>query len=454
MGSKLPPPFIRALKQEAGFEEVPFLSAHEDGASITSIRMNPFKSALIYKDADQVPWSGLGKYLNNRPSFTADPLFHAGCYYVQEASSMFLEQALQTIDLTEPLRVLDLCAAPGGKSTHLLSLLSPESILVSNEIIKSRVNVLAENITKWGNVNTIVTNNDPKDFKKLSGVFDVIVCDAPCSGSGMFRKDADAIAEWSEGTVILCSERQQRILADVLPCLKEGGLLIYSTCSYSHEENEDILDWLADSFQMSGKEITVEDDWGIVACKSGRHQLPGYRFYPGKVKGEGFFISCLIKKQESGSTKWPRIKYEKPDPKLEPFTSWIRSDVDLHLFFHQEAVLAFPIKQVDFLQLIKDTLYIKKAGVKIGKAAGKDIIPDHELAVSTILADDIRRIDLSREDAISYLKREEFKLPNAEAPGWALASFENFPLGWIKVLPNRLNNYYPKELRITNPNIR
>ena len=180
-----------------------------------------------------------------RPSFTFDPLFHAGTYYVQEASSMFLEQALkQSVDLSQPLRVLDLCAAPGGKSTLLQSLLNKESLLVSNDVIKSRAAILEENIVKWGAANVVVTNNDPAHFARLENYFDAIVIDAPCSGSGLFRRDPEAINEWSENNVQLCSQRQQRIVADVWPALKQNGILIYSTCSYSAEEDEAILDWM------------------------------------------------------------------------------------------------------------------------------------------------------------------------------------------------------------------
>src|ERR1044071_5586576 len=200
---------------------------------------------------DKIPWTEYGHYLSQRPSFTFDPLFHAGCYYVQEASSMFLEQALkQTIDLSKPLRVLDLCAAPGGKSTHILSLISKDSLLVSNEVIRSRAKILKDNIVKWGYSNVVVTNNDPKDFQRLENHFDVIVVDAPCSGSGLFRREPEAIEEWSINNVQLCCQRQQRILADIIPALKGGGILIYSTCSYSPQEDEQIVQWMRNEFPL------------------------------------------------------------------------------------------------------------------------------------------------------------------------------------------------------------
>jgi 16S rRNA C967 or C1407 C5-methylase (RsmB/RsmF family) len=236
-----------------------------------------------------VPWSLYGSYLERRPSFTFDPLFHAGCYYVQEASSMFLEQALrQTTDLAQPLNVLDLCAAPGGKTTHLQSLLSEDSLLVSNEVIRSRAAVLKQNCVKWGTQNVVITNNDPQHFNRLEGFFDVVVVDAPCSGSGLFRRDEEAIEEWSPDNVQLCCGRQKRILADVFPALKEGGVLIYSTCSYSKEENEAIADWLATELQMENLTLQTEKDWHIVETTADKTNAKGYRFFPDKVKGEGF----------------------------------------------------------------------------------------------------------------------------------------------------------------------
>lgn len=254
MPVQLPEQLLRSLETAAGFDRLTFEEVHASGEQVTSIRFNPSKN-VYHQPGDHrlapVPWTQNGYYLAQRPSFTFDPLFHAGVYYVQEASSMFLEQALrQTTDLSQPLKVLDLCASPGGKSTHLQSLLSPASLLVSNDVIRSRAHVLKDNIVKWGSLNVVVTNNDPADFSALENYFDVIVVDAPCSGSGLFRRDEDAIGEWSVNNVTLCTQRQQRILADAWPSLKRGGLLIYSTCSYSMEEDEDIVKWLRREFLL------------------------------------------------------------------------------------------------------------------------------------------------------------------------------------------------------------
>src|SRR5688572_3334894 len=304
---KLPQLLLDSLASVQGFDKEDFIKIHESGEQVTSVRVNPFKKSEIVNLRSKIPWTDHGYYFETRPSFTFDPLFHAGCYYVQEASSMFLEQALkQTADLSQPLKILDLCAAPGGKSTHLLSLISKESLLVSNEVIRSRANILTDNIVKWGCSNVIVTNNDPRDFQRLKNYFDVIVVDAPCSGSGLFRRDPEAIDEWSEHNVALCSQRQQRILADVLPALKNGGLLIYSTCSYSRQEDEEICEWLMSELKLKREKLKVNDEWGIVETRQ------GYRFWPDKVKGEGFFFACFKKDDGDSDETWlPKFKTEK-----------------------------------------------------------------------------------------------------------------------------------------------
>jgi 16S rRNA C967 or C1407 C5-methylase (RsmB/RsmF family)/NOL1/NOP2/fmu family ribosome biogenesis protein len=246
-----------------------------------SIRLNPAKifpaeKLEILDLADgAVPYASKAYYLKERPVFTLDPLFHAGCYYVQEASSMYLEQIVNQY-IKEPVKVLDLCAAPGGKSTHLLSVLPEGSFLTANEVIRSRVNILSENLTKWGYPNVEITNNDPQYFGRFSGMFDVLLIDAPCSGEGMFRKDKKAIQEWSVNNVQLCAERQRRIVADCWNCLKYNGLLIYSTCTYNREENEAKVEWIAGEL---GAEI-------LEAPK---------RFWPHRNRGEGFCVTVLQK---------------------------------------------------------------------------------------------------------------------------------------------------------------
>ena len=394
MTSKLPPALVRSLIEQYHIEDEAFIATHTNGEQLTSIRLNPSKPSIAFTNTEQVPWCKEGRYLTERPSFTADPLFHAGCYYVQEASSMFLEHVLKnTVDLSENLKVLDLCAAPGGKSTLISSLINRNSLLLANEIIKTRVPVLCDNLNKWGQENTFVSNNDPKDFKRLEGYFDAIVVDAPCSGSGMFRKDPAAINEWSESAVLLCSQRQQRILADVTEALKQNGTLIYSTCSYSKQENEEISDWLFETFDMESIRIPIEIEWGIVETQSDKHKCYGYRFYPHKVKGEGFFIAAFRKKSTSAFPQIRRARENTVNTKNEEIIKkWLTASPEIRIINLQEEYFAIPARLEADLQYLQSRLYLKKSGVRIGKVMGKDLVPNHELALSLILNNDIPRV--------------------------------------------------------------
>lgn len=449
--------FLDSLIDEPGFDKASFVHEHESGATITSIRMNPFKASAP-KSTQQVPWCPEGFYLDTRPSFTFDPSFHAGAYYVQEASSMFIDHILKAIrpEKNEPIKVLDLCASPGGKSTLLNSALQSSDLLVANEIIKTRVPVLTDNLSRWGTSNVIVTNNDPKDFNAIHSFFDVVLVDAPCSGSGMFRKDVAAMNEWSEGNVNLCHQRQERILADIYPALKEDGYLIYSTCSYSHQENEDILDWLCTEFDLETVRIPIYKEWGIVETQSPLKGAWGYRFYPGKVKGEGLFASCLRKKASSGGlSNYKNNGQQKlPAKEMDLVKDYLTNADNFYLFKVNDDWLAINREHKESLNILHRHLYIKKSGTRIGKLAGNDLIPDHELALS--LAIDKSKVlatALSKDQAIQYLRRDNIDIA-VNAKGWSLMEYEGLALGWAKLLPNRINNYYPKEIRImTSPPI-
>jgi NOL1/NOP2/sun family putative RNA methylase len=449
-----PENFLTSLSEEAGFDEENFTNAHQNTASPTSIRLNPFKRSSIKTDSS-VPWCPEGFYLDTRPSFTFDPLFHAGCYYVQEASSMFIDHILNYIrpDKDNPVKVLDLCAAPGGKSTLINSTLGNDDLLVANEIIKTRVPVLCDNLNRWGTPNVIVSNNDPRDFGRLPGFFDTILVDAPCSGSGMFRKDPAAMNEWSDANVNLCHQRQERILVDVFPALKEDGHLIYSTCSYSHQENEDILDWLCATFDMESLRIPINTDWGIVETESPQHKAWGYRFYPGKVKGEGLFVACLKKKSEADESPIFKTKGHQKLAlqEIELIKKYLIEPSEYYYNKVNDDWLAINRVHKESLDTLQRHLYLKKSGVRIGKLMGNDLIPDHELALSLILnKDTVSQTELTYDQAIQYLRRENINI-DITAKGWSLMNFEGQPLGWAKLLPNRINNYYPKELRILSP---
>ncbi len=461
----LPSPLLDSLHGLPGFDAAAFSAVHESGVQVSSVRFNPAKWKKAGVDlpmddagalaevtglpvADGIPWSSYGCYLRDRPVYTTDPLLHGGAYYVQEASSMFLEQAIRQCCGDGPLRALDLCAAPGGKSTLIQSVLGEGSLLVSNEVIKARVNILAENMVKWGAVNTVVTNNDPRHFQKLGAFFDLIVVDAPCSGSGLFRRDPGAIAEWSEDAVLLCCQRQQRILADILPALNKGGVLIYATCSYSPEEDEVIADWLVDEQGLENIRLQLPVGTGIVES-AGRNSY-GYRFFPDRLKGEGLFIACFRK----GTDGYAGSVVERPKRAL-PFTPGELQVLQLHLeepgdfsFIRQrEEVLALPPALHAVLPVLQDALYLRRAGIKMGKLIGGTLVPDHELALSTAVSRSLPRIVLDKPAALQYLRRQDFTLPPAEK-GWNIISYNGFDLGWVKAMPNRFNNYYPTEWRI------
>ena len=448
----LPQSLLQSLEQVKGFSRKAFEEVHASGEQLTSIRLNALKKSMVHGpwsiDHITVPWCPGAYYLSQRPSFTLDPSFHAGAYYVQEASSMFLWYVLKEVVGSDTKKiVLDLCAAPGGKTTLLASYFT-DGLVIANEVIKSRAAVLVENITKWGSDHVIITNNDPSHFQSLSGYFDVMVIDAPCSGSGLFRKDPDAVTEWSEDNVQLCSQRQQRILADVLPALKEDGILIYSTCSYSMEEDEAIGDWLVTEMSMENKKLDVPDEWGIIETNSPIQNTFSYRFYPDKVKGEGFFIAVFQKKTSTDHSRFKEQALTMPSKReVLQVNTFITIPESLILFKQSESIRAIQKEWFTNLQVMAKCLYIKKAGIEIGTIKGKDVIPSHELALSLLVRGVFKPIELTMEQALQYLRRKELVLSDAPK-GWNLVSYGGLPLGWIKVLPNRINNYYPAEWRI------
>lgn len=462
----LPPELLASLEGVAGFDKEAFIAVHKEPHPPVSIRINSTKpinggllssggaerseahSSFITHYSSPVPWCATGYYLSQRPSFTFDPLFHAGCYYVQEASSMFLEQAFkQLLDLAQPLKVLDLCAAPGGKSTHLQSLVSKESLLVSNEVIKPRSIVLTDNVVKWGSRNVFVTNNDPKAFQKLPGYFDALVVDAPCSGSGLFRKDEAAIEEWSPNNVQLCSGRQQRILADALPCLKEGGLLVYSTCSYSVAEDEAVADWLIEEMDMETLSLTIGGFEGIVETLSPQTASHGYRFYPDKAKGEGFFLAPFRKRQSVNTGKWRPSKPETVSSKEKTIVAGWADAEGVELIRFRDSIFALPQNALSDFATLQPLLNLQYAGVNIGEVMKEKLVPHHALAQSTIIRKDVPAVDLSYDDAVRYLQRQELSVFPPTA-GWQVARYEGHNIGWLNALKNRVNNYYPKEIRI------
>lgn len=414
-----------------------------------SIRINPIK-ATVHHFSSRVPWCRTGYYLPERPVFTLDPHFHAGAYYVQEASSMFLEQAfLQLIDGAAPLNVLDLSAAPGGKSTHILGLLNPNSLLVSNEVIRSRATILSENIQKWGYSNVLITNNDPEDFQSFKDFFDVILIDAPCSGEGLFRKDPAAVQQWSSDNVALCARRQQRIIHDIWPALKQDGLLMYSTCTFNPEENENNLIRFAEAHALEFIPLQLHPEWNVEEVNSGG--VIGYRFYPHRVAGEGFFISVLKKKEVEETEKvFSKKQTLAPVTKktLEGIQRWVHTPAHKTFIIHKDRVQFFPVAKRNEIEGLITKLNIVSAGTNVCTIKQGKFIPEHSLALSVELnKEHFTTIDLTQDDALKYLRKDVLQL-NTSEKGYALVAYKNIPLGWVNILPNRVNNLYPSEWRI------
>ena len=370
-----------------------------------SIRLNPFKG-LAGPEGTPVPWSPYGRILADRPVFTLDPLFHAGCYYVQDSSAMFVGHCFRKLlgiapHSGQPVRVRDLCAAPGGKTTDLAASLREAFgdgfVLVANEVMKARVGILDDNVARWGDPNVIVTSADPAAFARLAGWFDVIVADVPCSGEGMFRKDPRAREEWSPAVVELCAARQKRILADVWPALREGGLLIYSTCTYESAENDENLAWAA--AQLGGEILEPEEEFRDAGVRRTPH---GHLLEAGVVPGEGQWAGALRKTAPQALAK-------------------NASPADLH-----------PVR----------------SGLRKGEAKGKDFIPDPDYALSIKFdSKDYPAVDVDRQTALRFLHRDALVLPQA-APGYNVITYLGHPLGFVKNIGSRCNNLLPKGRRI------
>lgn len=375
MGKPLPEEFLLRMGQRFDKEEFESFVESFDNASSPSVRVNPAKNEERFLQYEQVPWCPHGFYLQEKPVYTLDPAFHAGAYYPQEASSMVLWHLLKKIEREEnsrDLKVLDLCGAPGGKSTLIASFLDGHGMLVANEVIQSRARILRENIIKWGAPNVVVSQSDPSAFSKLSGLFDVMVVDAPCSGEGMFRKGEVARREWSVENTRHCAVRQRRILSDSWDALRENGWLIYSTCTFNPEENEENLKWLMDEKRAEIMKLEVPDDWGIapVAINDGN----GLAFYPHKVQGEGFFVALLQKKDSPRSFKTNSVK-RKPVKVPRELSALIRNPDRYTYFDRNELWSALPEMYMNIFQAMQKQLYLLHAGIPLGTIGRKGFVP-------------------------------------------------------------------------------
>lgn len=446
---KLPESFVKRLYSELPTEADALLAKIAEAQPPVSIRLNTRKSAPIDLPlGEKVPWTASAWYLTERPVFTLDPAFHAGAYYVQEASSMLLEQVVK--QLAEVRTILDLCAAPGGKSTLLAGCLPEEGVLVANEILPNRAAILAENLTKWGDERVMVTNNKPADFLKTALQFDLVVCDAPCSGEGLFRRDPEAMKEWSASSPDKCAIRQQEIVATATQLVRPGGFFIYSTCTYAIAENEAIVHALIASGWLP-KTISIDAQWGFMdAADLGLTDYPAtmFRAMPHRVKGEGFFLAVLQKPNEQETRLHVKLKtaaFRITDTNVPFYDAGILSKYIVARI--KDNHFAWTTGMQEIYERSGGKLHFVKTGIKLGRWQGSIFVPDHEAAMLSAHITDVPVIELAREEALWYLSRLPFYIRQAE-PGWQIVAFEGHRLGWIQQLPNESRNVYPHAWRI------
>lgn len=478
---ELPASFVDYTRTLLGDEEYQKLAESLNEEQPVSIRINANKLEVDKEKFNgRVPWCTTGYYLDNRLTFTFDPLFHAGAYYVQEASSMFVEQAFRQYNSGRPVVVLDLCAAPGGKSTLARTIMHEGGLLVANEVVRNRSQILAENMIKWGHPDVVVTNNEPADFAQLEEFFDMILIDAPCSGEGMFRKDPGAVSEWSPENVETCRERQRRIIKDIWPSLKAGGVLFYSTCTYNLKENEENIRWILDEFDSEILPLDTGRFWNVGRNQMVPQHFPVYRFWPHKVKGEGFFLAAIYKPTGYEVNPWdpnpfsdalppdpselkkdyPWEKLKKPqkkEPKPSDITrmqvwesrDWIVNSEDYEYIVDGNSITAFHRNLLPDLNVLRSTLHVVHAGIAVAELKGKKIMPTHGLAMSMELNKEVFATEeISYEQAIAYLRKEAITLPTTAPRGVVLLTYKGVPLGFVKNVGNRANNLYPLEWRI------
>lgn len=434
-------------------------TALAEGEPCTSVRLNRRKHvtpAELDFSGEPVGWCEGSLYLDERPRFTFDPQFHQGCYYVQEASSMFHSHVVSQLvkDMTAPLRVLDSCAAPGGKTTAVIDALPCGSLMVANEYVPSRAAILRENIIKWGYPSVIVTRGDTAAFRRLRESFDIIIADVPCSGEGMMRKDEDAVAQWSPGLIRECAERQWEIVSNLWPSLKPGGCLIYSTCTFNRVENEEMVGRIIAELGGESVDIEINPEWGV--SQGIDTDVHCYRFLPGHVRGEGLFVSVIRKSGEARQEK-PRDKNKKekaaknkPIPQLREAALWLPAELaaESDIYADDDRVSAFPRIHADMLRKVRKELDVIHEGVLIGTVKGKDLIPSQSLAMVMPPPAAFPAHSLERDEAVAYLSGDAVNLPHDMPRGYVMLTYRDRPLGFVKNIGNRSNNLYPSPWRI------
>lgn len=419
-----------------------------------SIRVNDRRGVCLDDGVEaRVPWCKLGRYLNERIPFTFDVDFQTGRYYVQDASSMFIHHVIRHL-VKQPVRYLDLCAAPGGKTTTAISALPSDSLVVANEIMNARARVLRENIVKWGSPRCVVTNNAPRDLGKLTHFFDVVAADVPCSGEGMMRKDEEARNQWTPALVKQCAALQKSIVDDIWNALRPGGLLIYSTCTYNREENEKMVAYIVEQYGAESVEVPVDPQWNIHPAIDSEHHC--YRFMPHRTNGEGLFMAVLRKpadeRRQELRMKKNKSGKAKPVPVPKGVDAWLDNPKQYALSVVEDEVVAVPNDIAPLMSAFAD-LHVLHAGVSVGTIKGKNCVPSHSLALSTALCEEaFAKSEVNYPTAMAYMRGEAIVL--ADAPrGYVLLTYNGRPIGFVNNLGNRANNLYPKGWRVLSTHI-
>lgn len=450
MRTPLPERFVETMRETLG-EDAEKLFAVLDTEPAVSIRLNPCKPAECF-DGEAVGWCKWGKYLAERPQFTLDPLLHGGAYYVQEASSQFVAHLLKNYDM-EGKRVLDMCAAPGGKTTVYSTLVGREGLVVANDISHSRAMALADNVQRWGMGNVVVTCNEPAHIGAFTHWFDVVAVDAPCSGEGMFRKMDEARSEWTPSSPDVCAERQREILAEAWRVLRPGGTLIYSTCTFNPTEDEGIVEWLMSEYGEeieAAERIATEDSWGVVRSEIGAFQC--FHFYPHKARGEGFFAAVARKSEGPVRRSMPKARRKLFAPcakaDIKELSRWV-DDASKHVFMMVgEDIYAYNSAVVESVVTLSENLSVVYSGVSMGRIFKQKLKPEHPLALYIGLNRDVvPMVDVSLEDALDYLRRNDIAASQFEE-GINVVGYKGTPIGFVKRIGARCNNMYPKDLRI------
>lgn len=454
-GAKLPDAFLRSI------DGVPMLEGLAQALMqqpVVSVRLNSRKAPMAVPAGEAVPWCTTGRYLESRQPFTFDPAMHQGRYYVQDASSMILRTVVGKLsaDMDAPL-YLDACAAPGGKTTAAIDALPDSAVVVANEYMPARAVALRENVIKWGFPGVIVSRGDTCRLSRLEGLFDIVATDVPCSGEGMMRKDAEAVAQWSPALVDECVARQQEIVRNVWPSIKPGGYLIYSTCTFNRRENEEMVQHIVDQYGAETVDMDFPAEWGIDRGIDTLYHC--YRFLPHHLKGEGLFLAVLRKPERedepSGLSRFEkksgkgRLRQGAKAQKVPvEVAGWLDDGRQWNFETDNGCVTAFPACGGDVLRLARQALDVVHYGIELATAKGRDRMPSQSLAMSTALADGaFHRHEVDYATAIAYLRHEAVALDNAPR-GYVLLTYGNHPLGFVKNIGNRANNLYPAPWRI------